>query len=249
MPSTYQVYVHRCGRTARGNASGKAVSLVGENDRSILKLALKNSQDAVKHRVIPTTVLQDYTDKVNALAQAVAEVLQEEKEEKEMSIAEMEIKRAQNRIEHEEEILSRPARVWFQTEHEKQNEKGIVIIWMIESSTDPHTFYIAFIVKSKVVDASAPKRTKMDGMSRRKKRLYIARQEDKKENAKQSIAAKYAKKATMPGKIGKLYDAAQSKAGKSAKSKNGGGSAGKGKKRGGGSLFASEKSGVKKART
>ena len=105
-------------------------------------------------------------------------------------------------------------------------------------------------MKSKVVDASAPKLTKMDGMSRRKKRLYIARQEDKKENAKQSIAAKYAKKATMPGKIGKLYDAAQAKAGKSAKSKNGGGgSAGKGKKRGGGSLFASEKSGVKKART
>lgn len=125
MPSNYQVYVHRCGRTARGNASGKAVSLVGENDRAILKLALKNSQDAVKHRVIPTTVLQDYTTKLTALEQAVKEVLHEEKEEKEMSMAEMEIRKAQNRIDHEDEILSRPARTWFQTEHEKQKEKGI----------------------------------------------------------------------------------------------------------------------------
>ena len=64
MPNTYQIYVHRCGRTARGDASGRAVSLVGEQDRPILKMALKNSQDAVKHRVIPSGVLEDFHQKV-----------------------------------------------------------------------------------------------------------------------------------------------------------------------------------------
>lgn len=112
------------------------------------------------------------------------------------------------------------------------------------------TVYAFVLGKTKVVDVNAPKRTKMDGMSRRKKRLYIARQEDKAENARQSIAAKHAKKATKPAKIGKLYDPATQ-----SKSKgNGGGSkgdkGGKGKKRSGSSVFASEKSShMKKTRT
>lgn len=127
MPTTYQVYIHRCGRTARGDASGRAVSLVGEQDRPILKLALKNSQDAVKHRVIPGQVLQDFTEKMALLQGSVSEIEEEEKEEKAIGIAEMEIRKAQNRIEFEDDILSRPARTWFQTEHEKQKEKGIFL--------------------------------------------------------------------------------------------------------------------------
>ena len=38
--------------------------------------------------------------------------------------AEMEIKKGENLIEHEEEIFSRPARTWFQNEKDKQNAKG-----------------------------------------------------------------------------------------------------------------------------
>ncbi len=39
------------------------------------------------------------------------------------------------------------------------------------------SFFYFVVVKSKVVDQDAPKRTKLDGMSRRKKRLYLARQD------------------------------------------------------------------------
>lgn len=38
--------------------------------------------------------------------------------------AEMELKKGENMVEHEDEIFSRPARTWFQTAHEKQKSKG-----------------------------------------------------------------------------------------------------------------------------
>jgi ATP-dependent RNA helicase DDX27 len=124
MPSTYQVYVHRCGRTARGTAGGKAVSLVGEQDRAILKLALKHSRDAVKHRIVPSTVIEKYEKILESLQDTIKEIYKEEKEEKSLNQAEMELNKAQNRIDHHDEIMSRPARIWFQSEKEKDAEKS-----------------------------------------------------------------------------------------------------------------------------
>lgn len=122
MPGTYQVYVHRCGRTARGDANGRAVSLVGEQDRPILKLALKNSRDAVKHRVIPTAVIEKYEKILDGLKVTIKEIYATEKIDKELAKAEMELNKAQNRIEFDKEIKSRPARVWFQSAQETQAE-------------------------------------------------------------------------------------------------------------------------------
>lgn len=94
-------------------------------------------------------------------------------------------------------------------------------------------------MKSKVVDQDAPKRTKLDGMSRRKKRLYLARQDDKLDSARQSIAAKQAKRETMPGKIGKMGSGDR---GGKGKGKDGGnGSGGKKRMRSSGSRFDSDK--------
>ena len=45
-----------------------------------------------------------------------------------MRQADMELKKGQNIIEHEAEIYARPARTWFQTEKEKQNAKGKLIL-------------------------------------------------------------------------------------------------------------------------
>ena len=123
MPSTYQIYVHRCGRTARGSCSGRAVSLVGENDRSILKLALKNGRDAVKHRVLPTEVLQKYEGLVQELGPALKEVYKQEREDKEYNQLEQELTRAQNLVQFHDEIKSRPKRTWFQQEPVVQTKK------------------------------------------------------------------------------------------------------------------------------
>lgn len=42
-----------------------------------------------------------------------------------MRQAEMEVRKGQNLIEHEEEIYSRPARTWFQSSREKQKAEGL----------------------------------------------------------------------------------------------------------------------------
>jgi ATP-dependent RNA helicase DDX27 len=128
MPSTYQVYVHRCGRTARGDASGKAVSLVGEQDRTILKLALKFSRDAVKHRIVPVQVIEKYEKTLEGFKETVKQIYIDEKEEKMIQQAEMNVSKAQNRLEHHDEIMARPPRIWFQTEKEKDKEKRILKI-------------------------------------------------------------------------------------------------------------------------
>jgi ATP-dependent RNA helicase DDX27 len=54
----------------------------------------------------------------------VEAVYQEEKEEKAIRQAEMELKKRQNKIEHGKEIMSRPARTWFQTEKQKKKASG-----------------------------------------------------------------------------------------------------------------------------
>ncbi|KAJ3002971.1 UNVERIFIED_CONTAM: nucleolar DEAD-box protein required for synthesis of 60S ribosomal subunit, partial [Siphonaria sp. JEL0065] len=89
MPKSYSTYVHRCGRTARANQSGIAVSFVGESDRAVLKMAMKASTDEIQHRVIPGKVVTRFEIKVNEMKEAAAEVLVEEKREKEMRGLEM----------------------------------------------------------------------------------------------------------------------------------------------------------------
>ncbi|KAI8896190.1 P-loop containing nucleoside triphosphate hydrolase protein [Globomyces pollinis-pini] len=194
MPNTYSIYVHRCGRTARGDASGRAVSLVGEQDRIILKLALKNSRDVVKHRIVPSKVVQKYEEVLKGLTETIKEIYEEEKEDKLMSQAEMEVNKAENILKYEDEIKSRPARVWFQSETEKAAAK--------ESTK-----------KSEPIIKDTPKRGKLDGLSRKKKRQMQAREEDKVEQAKQKIAARSVKSSLKPKKITTFKPAAEKSSG------------------------------------
>ena len=53
MPNTHSHYIHRVGRTARAGKSGRAVTLVGEKERKVLKEIVKKAKNAVKSRVIP----------------------------------------------------------------------------------------------------------------------------------------------------------------------------------------------------
>ena len=125
MPGQLSSYTHRVGRTARAGRKGRSITLVGEADRRMLKAAIKQSQSGQIHnRVIPSTVVQSCAKQLEALRSEVAEVLKEEKEEKAIRQADMEVTKGKNMIEHEEEIFGRPKRTWFQTEKEKQKAKG-----------------------------------------------------------------------------------------------------------------------------
>ena len=52
----------------------------------------------------------------------------EEKEEKEILRAEMQLKKGENMLKYKSEIQSRPRRTWFQTETEKKNAKVLGVM-------------------------------------------------------------------------------------------------------------------------
>ncbi|KAF9481157.1 DEAD-domain-containing protein [Pholiota conissans] len=134
MPTQLAQYLHRVGRTARAGQQGRSVTLVGEADRKMLKAAIKHStgEDKVRHRIVPAEIVQTWVEKLTALKDDISAILAEEKEEKHMRKAEMELKKGQNMIEHEAEIYSRPARTWFQNTKDKQKAEGSCFeFWLI----------------------------------------------------------------------------------------------------------------------
>ena len=126
-PASYEIYLHRVGRTARAGRLGRAITLAGESDRKIVKTALKAVKESGKivSRVLPAENIDALARKREELETELEAVLKEEKEEKAMKIAEMEVRKGENVMRYQDEILARPKRTWFATEREKAVAKGL----------------------------------------------------------------------------------------------------------------------------
>jgi hypothetical protein len=64
----------------------RSVTLVGEADRKMLKAAIKHSsgEDKIRHRIIPAEVVQTWFEKLENLNSEIADILTEEKEERQV---------------------------------------------------------------------------------------------------------------------------------------------------------------------
>lgn len=197
MPSQLSQYLHRVGRTARAGKQGRSVTLVGEADRKMLKAAIKRGagEDQVRHRIVPSEAIAKWTTKLDSLKSEIAEIMKEEREEKQLRQAEMELKKGQNMIEHKDEIFSRPARTWFQSSAQK--EQATALGKQQHQGNDPKK------QPSKGEDVK-PKRDKFSGLSRKAKRRKMAREEDEAVGDGKALnaAIRSAKKASRPSKIG-----------------------------------------------
>ncbi|KAM5535451.1 hypothetical protein V8D89_010973 [Ganoderma adspersum] len=200
MPGQLAQYLHRVGRTAREGKKGRSVTLVGEADRKMLKAAIKHSsggEDQIRHRQVPPEVVSKWAQKLDSLKQEISEVLVEEKEERQLRQAEMELKKGQNMIEHEAEIFSRPARTWFQTGKEKAKAEAL------SKQQYEAGFDAGEKGKAKQSAEVKPKRDKFAGLSRRAKRRKMTMEEDDAaETGAIQAAVRSAKKASRPVKIG-----------------------------------------------
>jgi len=140
MPNQVETYIHRIGRTARAGRRGKSCTLIGEGRRHLMKEIMKDASDkkkiandetstnhpqnaVIRSRSIPAAVIAHFVKKIRSLEPHVEEVLQAEAVARMDRMAEMEVMRAQNIIEHSDEIKSRPQRHWFASEKEKKNTK------------------------------------------------------------------------------------------------------------------------------
>ena len=64
-----------------------------------------------------------WQDQIDEMDEEIDEILREEKEEKQLAQVEMQVKKGENMIKHEEEINARPRRTWFETEKDKKAAK------------------------------------------------------------------------------------------------------------------------------
>ena len=115
--------MHRVGRTARAGRSGTAVTLAAEPDRKVVKAAVKagKAQGAkIMSRVIDPAEADELQDEIDGMEDEINAITKEEKEEKQLAQAEMQLKKGENMIEHEAEIKSRPKRTWFETQDDKK---------------------------------------------------------------------------------------------------------------------------------
>jgi ATP-dependent RNA helicase DDX27 len=141
MPSQLATYVHRIGRTARAGRGGRSCTLIGEGRRYLMKALMKESYHkknastnpivtasestigatgVIRTRAIPIAVIAHFAAKIQILEPHYEEVLQAETVARMDRLAEMEVTRAQNLIEHADEIKQRPQREWFASSADKQ---------------------------------------------------------------------------------------------------------------------------------
>ncbi|NXY75824.1 DDX27 helicase, partial [Glareola pratincola] len=125
MPNTTKHYVHRVGRTARAGRAGRSVSLVGEEERKMLKDIVKTAKTPVKARILPQDVILKFREKIENLEKDVYAVLCLEREEREMQQSEAQINRAKKQLEagKQETASEGVERSWFQTREERKKEK------------------------------------------------------------------------------------------------------------------------------
>ncbi|KAI1393296.1 DEAD-domain-containing protein [Hypoxylon trugodes] len=125
-PQTLEIYVHRVGRTARAGRSGVAITLAAEPDRKVVKAAVKagKAQGAkISSLIIDPSEADQWQNKIDEMADEIEAIAREEKEEKQLAQVEMQIKKGENMVVHEDEIKSRPKRTWFETQHDKKKAK------------------------------------------------------------------------------------------------------------------------------
>ncbi|KAL6909075.1 hypothetical protein GGI43DRAFT_420547 [Trichoderma evansii] len=125
-PQSVEIYVHRVGRTARAGRNGTSVTLAAEPDRKVVKAAVKAGKaqgSKIISRVIEAKDADKWQAEIDEMDDEIEEIEKEEKEERQLAQVEMQIKKSENIIKHEDEIKARPKRTWFETQQDKNNAK------------------------------------------------------------------------------------------------------------------------------
>lgn len=125
-PQNATIYLHRVGRTARAGRAGRACTLAAEPDRKVVKEIVKaaKSQNAkVVSRTVDADVIDTLHQNIDSLGPEIDSILKEEKEERALQGVEMQVRKGENLMQHEDEIKARPRRTWFESERDKVQAK------------------------------------------------------------------------------------------------------------------------------
>jgi len=121
LPNTLKHYIHRVGRTARAGKTGRSISLVGENERHLLKDILKTCKVPAKMRIVPQEIVQIFRNKLEELEPDIEEILKMEYGEKMIKSCETQIDRAEKQLK--QKVASESMKEEERTKEEGPEEK------------------------------------------------------------------------------------------------------------------------------
>ncbi|CEF68665.1 LD15481p [Strongyloides ratti] len=99
MPKDVKIYVHRVGRTARAGKGGRSISLVGEDERKILKAIIKSNQDgSLKQRNVSNVVVEAYKKRIDSLENSIKRIDEMEQAEKEIAEASKKVQESEKKM-------------------------------------------------------------------------------------------------------------------------------------------------------
>jgi len=136
LPKHLETYIHRVGRTARAGAGGRAVTLVSDDRRAILRELLRReasaravgdkdpNQGKILSRSIPSTVVQHFIGRIDALEPQITQVLGNVKATRKLKDLERKTERAVNMLQFADEIKTRPVRTWFKSANNNAGEEA-----------------------------------------------------------------------------------------------------------------------------
>jgi len=122
--------------------------------------AAKAQGAKIASRVIEASDADKYASKVEEMQDEIEEILKEEKDDKLMAQAEMEVRKGENIMTHHDEIQGRPRRTWFESEHDKkeaQKAGRAALNGQVESASKKKGGKLSNKDKKKLDDASERK--------------------------------------------------------------------------------------------
>jgi ATP-dependent RNA helicase DDX27 len=130
LPPGLTQYTHRVGRTARAGRSGRSLSLVGESDRKLLRQIVK-STPGVRPRQRPHNpeLVRWFCKFMEDAQDDLKRILRLEEEERELKLAEAELRRAESMLEARKMPTTTTTKVkemksgWFQKKSDKKRDR------------------------------------------------------------------------------------------------------------------------------
>ena len=128
MPQNVQQYIHRVGRTARAGKAGRAISLIGEDDRKLLKSIVKyNKNSVIKQRNIASEVISAYKERIGGLESSIEKVQNEAVLDNQIRLAEEKLAKVEKRIitgesEQKRNFIKKPAEIKKEVKEKMKKE-------------------------------------------------------------------------------------------------------------------------------
>ena len=120
IPPEINKLLHRIGRAARAGQQGISISLCNEEERTMIRKTIKKNTSSLS---IDKEKLEECEEIIKSYMPKVRDLVKSEILEKEMQKAEMEANKANNMIDHADEIYNRPKKEWIQKEDKKKEKK------------------------------------------------------------------------------------------------------------------------------